>query len=81
MDERNVKNYGKLNWNQVEVGLPYIYSIYIYSVNICRHTVFQVLWRHHCWGQYTEAGGLLWATCLQRGEGVYILVSRDSSLL
>ena len=34
-----MKNYGKLNWNQVEVGLSYS----VYSVSICRHTVFQVL--------------------------------------
>lgn len=25
--------------------------------------------RCHCWGQYTEAGWLLWATCLQRSGG------------
>ena len=34
-----MKNYGKLNWNQVEVGLSYS----VYSVGICRHTVLQVL--------------------------------------
>ena len=37
--------------------------------------------RRLCWGQYTEAGGLLWATCLQRGEGVYITCIYTPGLL